>query len=144
MNIVIIEDEEFAARRLERMIGEIDPEIQVVSKLESVGDSVEWFQNNPEPELIFMDIHLEDNLSFAIFDNVSISCPIVFTTATDETSTHAFKLKKIDYLLKPIDQVELVKVIEKYSKLPKGDDRIVDAAFFTEIIRKPKSFKSGT
>lgn len=136
MNVVIIEDEEFAARRLERMIQEIDPEIQVLAKLESVRESVDWLKKEPQPDLIFMDIHLEDDLSFAIFDNISIACPIVFTTATDELSTRAFKLKKIDFLLKPIDQEELVKVIEKYSEDSEANIRILDAAFFSEIVRK--------
>ena len=137
MNVVIIEDEEFAARRLERMINEIDPDIQVVAKLESVVESVEWFKNHDVPDLIFMDIHLEDNLSFAIFDTVSIACPIVFTTATDELSTRAFKLKQIDYLLKPIVQSELSKMIEKYRNLPANEHRVLDAALFTDIVRKP-------
>ncbi len=136
MNIVIIEDEEFAARRLERMINEIDPEIQIVAKLESVVDSVEWFKNNLVPDLIFMDIHLEDNLSFAIFDSISVSCPIVFTTATDELSTQAFKLKEIDYLLKPIVQTELVKMIGKYRNLPVAERKILDAALFADIVKK--------
>jgi two-component system response regulator LytT len=137
MQVVIIEDEEFAARRLERMIHEIDPEIQVVARLESVTASVKWFQNNPVPDLIFMDIHLEDNLSFAIFDHVSIQCPVVFTTATDETSTRAFKLKQIDFLLKPIVQEELAKMIEKYREIPQAERRILDAAFFADIVKKP-------
>jgi len=136
MNIVIIEDEEFAARRLERMINEIDPEIQIVAKLESVVDSVEWFKNNLVPDLIFMDIHLEDNLSFAIFDSISVNCPIVFTTATDELSTQAFKLKEIDYLLKPIVQTELVKMIGKYRNLPVAERKILDAALFADIVKK--------
>ena len=136
MKVIIIEDEEFAARRLERMINEIDPDIQVVAKLESVVESVEWFKNHDVPDLIFMDIHLEDNLSFAIFDSISISCPIVFTTATDELSTRAFKLKQIDYLLKPIVQSELSKMIEKYRNLPGNKHRVLDAALFADIVRK--------
>jgi DNA-binding LytR/AlgR family response regulator len=138
MNIVIIEDEEFAARRLERMINEIDPEIQIISKLESVNGSIEWFRKNPAPDLIFMDIHLEDNLSFAIFDSVTITCPIVFTTATDELSTRAFKLKQIDFLLKPIVKTELVRIIEKYRNLPESERRIMDASFFADIVNKSR------
>jgi len=137
MNVVIIEDEEFAARRLERMIHEIDSGIQIAAKLESVSGSVEWFQNNPSPDLIFMDIHLEDNLSFAIFDSISISCPIVFTTATDELSTRAFKLKEIDFLLKPIFQTELIKMIVKYRDLPASERRVLDAVLFADIVKKP-------
>jgi two-component SAPR family response regulator len=137
MKIVIIEDEEFAARRLERMINEIDASIKVVAKLESVVGSVDWFKKNPEPDLVFMDIHLEDNLSFAIFDSISIACPIVFTTATDELSTRAFTLKKIDFLLKPIVKNELIRIIEKYRNWPERERRIMNASMFTDIIRKP-------
>jgi len=137
MKVVIIEDEEFAARRLECMIREIDPGIQIVAKLESVVGSVEWFKSHDVPDLIFMDIHLEDNLSFAIFDSISIACPIVFTTATDELSTRAFKLKKIDFLLKPIVQTELVRIIEKYRNLPESERRTIDASLFTDIVKKP-------
>lgn len=138
MNVVIIEDEEFAARRLESMICEIDPGIQIVAKLESVVGSVEWFKNHDVPDLIFMDIHLEDNLSFAIFDSISITCPIVFTTATDELSTHAFKLKKIDFLLKPIVKIEMNKMIDKYRNLPVNERRTIDASLFADVIRNPK------
>jgi len=119
MKIVIIEDEVFAARRLENMIKEIDPQIDVVAKLESVRESVEWFKKNEEPDLIFLDIHLDDDLSFAIFKEVKIACSIVFTTATDELAARAFQLKEIDYLLKPIILADLIIVIEKYKNQPK-------------------------
>ena len=132
MDVVIIEDEEFAARRLERMIGEIDTEIQIVAKLESVSESIKWLKNNQQPDLIFMDIHLEDNSSFAIFISVEIHCPVVFTTATDEKSTVIFKQNKLDYLLKPISDDELKKVIEKYRHLPVGVRKILNAALFAD------------
>lgn len=137
MKIVIIEDEEFAARRLERLIKEIDPSIEVVAKLESVADSIEWLRGNQEPDLILLDIHLEDNLSFFIFDSVPVACPIIFTTATDELSTRAFTLKKIDFLLKPIVKSELVKMIDKYRHWPQVERRVIDASLFRDIVRKP-------
>jgi two-component system, LytTR family, response regulator LytT len=118
MRIVIIEDESFAARRLENMIREYNPQIEVAAKLESVKESIVWFKNNPHPDLIFLDIHLEDDLSFAIFREVSICCAIVFTTATDELATRAFQLKGIDFLLKPIIQNDLNNMIEKYNACP--------------------------
>lgn len=136
MKIVIVEDEEFAALRLERMIHEVDPSIEVVAKLESVVGSIDWFENNPEPDLIFLDIHLEDNLSFAIFDRISIACPIVFTTATDELSTRAFGMMKIDFMLKPIVKDDLVRMIEKYRRLPKSERRLINASVFKDIVRK--------
>jgi len=114
MKTIIIEDEQFAARRLEKMITETDPGIEVVARLESVAESVEWFRNNPHPDLIFLDIHLEDGLSFSIFDQVKVNSPIIFTTAFDEYAIKAFKLKSIDYLLKPISQDDLKKAIAKF------------------------------
>lgn len=116
MRIVIIEDEVFAARRLENMIREYDPTIEIAAKLESVKESIVWFKNNPQPDLIFLDIHLDDDLSFAIFKEIRICCAIVFTTATDELATRAFHLKGIDFLLKPIIQSDLNTMIEKYKQ----------------------------
>ena len=84
MKVVIIEDEQLAARRLECMIQTFDSSITVLAKLESVEESVEWFRTNPHPDLIFLDIHLEDDISFAIFDKVLVTSPIIFTTAFDE------------------------------------------------------------
>jgi len=133
MRIVIIEDESFAARRLENMIKECDPEIEVAAKLESVKESIAWFRYNPHPDLIFLDIHLEDDLSFAIFREVEICCAIVFTTATDELATKAFQLKGIDFLLKPIIQTDLNKMIEKYSCCP-AKSCPVNADIFNEIV----------
>jgi DNA-binding LytR/AlgR family response regulator len=117
MKVIIIEDESFAALRLRKMINEYDPEIEVVAELESVAESVAWFRSNKEPDLIFLDIHLEDDLSFAIFEQVQISCPVIFTTAFDEYAIKAFKLKSIDYLLKPIVQEELAAALKKYREM---------------------------
>lgn len=114
MKVVIIEDEAFAALRLKNMIKDYNPEITILAELESVAESVKWFKSNPEPDLIFLDIHLEDDLSFAIFDQVNISSPVIFTTAFDEYAIKAFKLKSIDYLLKPIVHEELVAALKKY------------------------------
>jgi two-component system, LytTR family, response regulator LytT len=137
MKIVIIEDEEFAARRLENMIREFDPAIVVSAKLESVSESIAWFKANEEPDLIFLDIHLEDDLSFAIFKEVPICCSIVFTTATDELAARAFHLKGIDYLLKPVIQADLHLMINKYKNLPKSKTP-VNPDIFNEIINPGK------
>lgn len=117
MKVVIIEDESYAALRLKKLIQDYDNEIEVIAELETVEESVKWFRSNKEPDLIFLDIHLEDDLSFAIFKKVNISCPIIFTTAFDEYAIKAFKLKSIDYLLKPIVQEELIAAIKKYRDL---------------------------
>ncbi len=133
MRIVIIEDEMYAAKRLENMIREFDSSIEIAAWLESVSESVEWFNNNTEPDLIFLDIHLEDNLSFAIFEKVSVSSPIVFTTATDELAIKAFMTKGIDFLHKPIVKNELIGMLEKYLKSGKDLRKPIGAGFFSEI-----------
>lgn len=115
MNVLIIEDEKPAARRLARLLNELD--VQVANMLHSVEESVEWFQNNDHPDLIFLDIQLSDGLSFEIFDLVEVKSAIIFTTAYDEYALQAFKLNSIDYLLKPIDDEELESAVIKYQNL---------------------------
>ncbi len=133
MRIVIIEDEMYAAKRLENMIKEFDPKIEIAAWLESVAESIEWFGNNLEPDLIFLDIHLEDDLSFAIFEKVSVTSPIVFTTATDELAVKAFLTKGIDFLHKPIVKTELTTMLEKYLKSGKRYRKPIGAGFFGDI-----------
>ncbi|WP_010227945.1 LytR/AlgR family response regulator transcription factor [Gillisia marina] len=112
MQVVIIEDEKPSARRLHRMLSHL--ELEVVTMLHSVAESVVWFQNNEHPELIFLDIQLSDGLSFEIFENLEIKSAIIFTTAYDEYALKAFKLNSVDYLLKPIDDEELKEAVDKY------------------------------
>lgn len=112
MNIIIIEDEKPAARRLARMLQNLN--INVSTMLHSVEESIAWFQKNTHPDLIFLDIQLSDGLSFEIFENIEIKSAIIFTTAYDEYALQAFKLNSIDYLLKPIDIKDLQKAIHKY------------------------------
>ncbi len=112
MNLIIIEDEKPAARRLQRMLDKLG--IKAETMLHSVKESVEWFLNNKHPDLILLDIQLSDGLSFEIFETVKIESNIIFTTAYDEYALKAFKLNSIDYLLKPIDEDELEFAIKKY------------------------------
>jgi len=136
MKIVIIEDEKFAANYLEKMILKYDPEINVMAKLESVEEAVNWFRNNHDPDLIFLDIHLDDGLSFSIFEKVNIKIPIIFTTAFDEYAIRAFKLKSIDYLLKPIMQEDLNQAIEKYKGWKLSDQTTIDINSLYALINK--------
>jgi DNA-binding LytR/AlgR family response regulator len=136
MNILILEDEELASRRLESMIRQFDPSINIMAKIESVEEAIHWFKTHPEPDLIFLDIHLEDDLSFAIFDKVEVKSPIIFTTAFDEYAIKAFKLKSIDYLLKPISQDDLNKAILKYQDWNKANSSLIDMQALFELINK--------
>jgi len=112
MNIIIIEDEKPAARLLQRKVEKLG--LQINTLLHSVEESIHWFQNNPHPDLIFLDIQLSDGLSFEIFENIDIKSAVIFTTAYDEYALRAFKLNSIDYLLKPIDEDDLESAINKY------------------------------
>lgn len=116
MKVLIIEDEEAAARRLKKLILEIDADIEVVEELDSIEGTLLWLEQNEMPELIFLDIHLADGSSFEIFNYHKIEQPIIFTTAYDEYALQAFKLNAIDYLLKPIKRQELETAIKKYRK----------------------------
>ena len=117
MKAIIIEDEAVAVRQLIRVLQKVAPTIEIVETLESIESAVYWFSNNAEPDLIFLDIHLSDGLSFEIFNHVKLKCPIIFTTAYDEYAIQAFKVNSIDYLLKPIKESELAQAIEKYKSL---------------------------
>ena len=115
MNVIIIEDEKPAARRLSRLLAELNVEISTM--LHSVEEAIHWFQNNKHPDLIFLDIQLSDGLSFEIFEEVEVRSAIIFTTAYDEYALQAFKLNSIDYLLKPIDDEDLEAAVKKYRLL---------------------------
>jgi DNA-binding LytR/AlgR family response regulator len=136
MNVIIIEDEKPAARRLSRLLAELD--VEVSTMLHSVEESIEWFQNNEHPELIFLDIQLSDGLSFEIFDVIEVKSAIIFTTAFDEYALQAFKLNSIDYLLKPIDDEDLEKAVKKYRDFKPEKDRIsVDFEDIKKLLVNP-------
>ncbi|QWX85556.1 response regulator transcription factor [Cellulophaga sp. HaHaR_3_176] len=136
MNVIIIEDEKPSARRLGRLLADLN--IQVSVLLHSVEESVEWFKNNEHPDLIFLDIQLSDGLSFEIFDAVEIKSSVIFTTAFDEYALQAFKLNSIDYLLKPIDDEELEVAVEKYKYLqPKKEKIAIDFEDIKKLLVNP-------
>jgi len=113
MKAVIIEDEDIIARVLQNKIKKIDPDMQIVDVLPSLKVARRWFLNNAEPDILFMDIQLSDGVSFELLEQYKLNCPIVFTTAYDEYAIRAFKVNGVDYLLKPVDEEELRKAIDK-------------------------------
>ncbi|MCP4978667.1 MAG: response regulator transcription factor, partial [Maribacter sp.] len=114
MKIVIVEDELAASENLTYLLKNINPNIEVLTVLDSVRSSVAYFSSRTEAELVFMDIHLADGLSFEIFDQVKINKPVIFTTAYDQYALKAFKVNSIDYLLKPVDEDELAKALTQF------------------------------
>ena len=135
MKIIIVEDEPAAIRHLKRMILKILPDAKIVAELDSVETAVGWFNKNELPDLAFFDIQLSDGLSFEIFENVAVKCPIVFTTAFDHYAIQAFKVNSIDYLLKPIKPEELQKAIEKFQNLQYEPNQLNDLTALLQNIK---------
>lgn len=117
MNAIIIEDETLVAKELAKKISEVEPDINIKATLPSLKTARNWFKENPEPDLMFMDVQLSDGVSFELFDSFTISCPVIFTTAYNEYAIQAFKVNGIDYLLKPVNRDELKNAIGKSKKL---------------------------
>jgi DNA-binding LytR/AlgR family response regulator len=110
---IIIEDESLIARQLHNKIKAVADDVQILEILPSLKTARRWLLNNAEPDVMFMDIQLGDGLSFELFDEFQLKCPVIFTTAYDEYAIRAFKVNGIDYLLKPVDTDELKKAIQK-------------------------------
>ncbi|XLS28837.1 LytR/AlgR family response regulator transcription factor [Flavobacteriaceae bacterium M23B6Z8] len=117
MRALIVEDESIAARRLGNLIAELAPEIEIAGSLSSVEHASHWFEENEMPDLIFLDIQLNDGYGFDILDKIEEHPPIVFTTAYNEYAIRGFKYNGLDYLLKPIDKGDLEKALSKFRKL---------------------------
>lgn len=117
MNVAIIEDEKLSAEHLATLLRKADKTIHVIATFDTVKKTVEAFEKGLDAELLFVDIHLADGLSFDIFQKISVETPVIFTTAYDEYAIRAFKFNSIDYLLKPIGINDLKAALEKYNRL---------------------------
>ncbi len=138
--ILIIEDEKPNADRLQRLIRTIKPKAIVLEVLDSIADSVIWFNENEKPDVVMVDVRLSDGLSFSIFEQIKITCPIIFTTAYDEYAVKAFKYNSIDYLLKPIEQEELQAAFNKLESLS-GEYQQQSLVGLLDFLQ-PKDFRS--
>lgn len=142
MKTIIIEDEKPAARLLQRKLEKLQIKVDIL--LHSVEEAIEWFTKNEHPDLIFLDIQLSDGLSFEIFEKIEIKSAIIFTTAYDEFALRAFKLNSIDYLLKPIDEDDLIMAVAKYKdRVPKKEKLQLDFDEIKKMLSNPfeKEFK---
>jgi two-component system, LytTR family, response regulator LytT len=117
MKLLIVEDEELAAKKLQKILAAVDPSILVAGVTDSIKTTVEWLQENPQPDLILMDIELCDGQSFEIFNLTEVKSPVIFTTSYDEFALKAFKVNSLDYLLKPVQKDELEVALKKFHKL---------------------------
>ncbi|OMP76680.1 MULTISPECIES: LytTR family DNA-binding domain-containing protein [unclassified Chitinophaga] len=137
LRVAIIEDEPATARNLRHMLQDIAPEIEVLTILPGVAESVAWLNDNMQQcELLFMDVRLSDGLSFDIFSQVNVTLPVIFVTAYDDYALQAFKANGIDYILKPFDESELKQSLQKYNRLR-------DNSKMQQLVAQFKSYKQS-
>jgi two-component system, LytTR family, response regulator LytT len=139
MNVLILEDETLSAQRAKTLLYEHDPTISVIETIDSVEDATDWLGKNPEPDLMLVDIHLSDGLSFDLFKKIQIKSPVIFTTAYDQYAIQAFKMNSIDYLLKPLDKSELGFALGKFKALTQERKSLLT----TDIQRIVQSFQGS-
>ncbi|QQR87159.1 MAG: response regulator transcription factor [Flavobacteriales bacterium] len=117
MNVLIVEDEQAAVNRLQKLLGEIDGSIKTVGITASIAETMAWLRDHAAPDLAFFDVQLADGDSFQVFRHTEVDCPVVFTTAFDEHALKAFKVNALDYLLKPLKKEELESALERFKQL---------------------------
>ena len=123
MNILIVEDEELAQKKLQKTLAAVDASAKVVGITDSIQSTVEWLRTNNDADLILMDIELADGQSFEVFNQIDVKAPVIFTTSYDEYALKAFKVNSVDYLLKPVQTEDLQAALNKYRKLSEGNKK---------------------
>lgn len=151
MKVIILEDEKLAMKRLVRMLKELRPDIEIIAELNSIQEADDYFSNNvtSNSEVLFFDIQLGDGQSFELFDRFNIQGILIFTTAYDQYALNAFKVKALDYLLKPVKQIELDNLLNRIELILAKDvlttrDSIADTVDLKPmrfLIRMGKSLK---
>jgi two-component system response regulator LytT len=140
MKAVIVEDEKLSAQELVKILERIG-DIQILAQLESIDDTVEWFTTHPDPDILFLDIHLADGSAFEIFQKADIQCPIVFTTAYDEYALSAFKVNSVSYLLKPIREEDVRQSLQKLRSLQRPEHSF-DMRALADVLKKQTGYKT--
>ena len=145
MKALIIEDEPHARTELKRLLGKVAPDVEVVAETDSVAETVLFLQSGKEFDLVFADIQLSDGLSFDIFSKVEVTQPVIFTTAYNEFAIKAFELNSIDYLLKPIEEKQLQRALDKLRKMKgsmEATSLTLTAEKLKELLSSKREYKS--
>jgi two-component system LytT family response regulator len=141
MKALIIEDEILASRHLKQILA-VAGDIDVIDTLESIAETIAWFGRNAQPDIVFMDIHLADGIAFEIFNHVTITCPIIFTTAYDEYALRAFKVNSVDYLLKPVEASDIEAALKKLKALSESGSMQNTLTGLMDFFRKTQKYKT--
>lgn len=127
INYAIIENEEFSRLNLAYQIGKLRPDWKLCFTAETVEDTVAFLMNTASSgvDLLFLDIELDDGICFDIFRELSEiktqrrpinDIPVIFTTSYDQYALEAFRLNSVDYLLKPIQDEDLARAVQKWER----------------------------
>lgn len=147
MKILIVEDEDLAVKKLQKTLNSVEQDAEITGVTDSIKSTVEWLQENAQPDLILMDIELADGQSFEIFNLTNVKSPVIFTTSYDEYALKAFKVNSIDYLLKPVQKEDLEKALHKLRGLTSGNLKNDESVNMEVIIKQlqqklqPKEFR---
>lgn len=142
MKAVIIEDEKLIAAEMKDLVQTVAPDIEVLDILPSLKAAKKWFLTNAEPDILFMDIKLSDGLSFELFDDFALQCPVIFCTAYEEYAIRAFKVNGVDYLLKPVQEPDLKKAIDKLRGLQQNQTVFpADLQQLVQLFKNPQAVK---
>ena len=138
MKALIVEDEPRARSHMIKLLAENFPEVEVAGALGSVKDTLRWIETQPAPDVIFMDVELSDGNCFDIFTQIDVPAPVIMTTAYDQYAVQAFKVKAVDYLLKPIDLQELQRAI---ARVASGEAIKPSSELVRDLIREARKEK---
>ena len=141
MKALIIEDEILAAKHLQTVLQEVGG-LETIGVLESISETLEWFNVNQQPDILFLDIHLADGSAFEIFKHLDIGCPVIFTTAYDEYALKAFKVNSIDYLLKPVDTLAVKNALKKLKSFSKSTEMNSEIQNLVDYFKQSSSYKT--
>ncbi len=141
MRVLIVEDERPAAERLRKALSEYDERVEIAAHVQTVADTVRWFDSHPAPDLLFLDVRLTDGLSLEIFRATNVTCPVVFTTAYDAYVLDAFECNSIDYLLKPIRPERLAEALQKYERLRRHFTGEVAETLRRALVEEPRTYR---
>ena len=122
LKIVIIEDEPISSAYLKKLIRDTGISHEILTEIDSVSDSLNYFSNQPDYDLVFMDIHLGDGTCFDLLNSINIEKPIIFLTTFDSYAIEAFKYSSIDYILKPAKREDIENALNKYWSFKKVDE----------------------
>lgn len=142
IDVLIIEDEKGPAAHLSHLLEKSSIKSTIVGVVASIKAAKEWLQQHKAPDLIFSDVHLTDGISFTIFDQMHVNAPIIFITAYDQYALQAFRYNSIDYLVKPVDETDLLRALEKFRQqtISAFDPKVLIHAFDQQSIDYQKRF----